>query len=42
MYVCVRCKTEYDEYPESKKCKACSGRAFVKKRDPVVRKVNTD
>ena len=42
MYVCSNCKEEYDEFPESKKCKLCSCRVFFKKRDPVVRRVSTD
>jgi DNA-directed RNA polymerase subunit RPC12/RpoP len=42
MYVCAKCKEEYDDYPESKKCKMCSGRIFYKKRDPVLKKIKTD
>lgn len=42
MYACLKCKQEYDDYPESRKCVSCGGKVFYKKRIPVIRKVKTD
>ncbi len=42
MYVCVRCKKEYDAYPESRKCIDCGGKVFFKRRVPIIKKVKTD
>jgi len=39
MYVCVRCKEVYPEYPSGDKCRICSSRIFYKKREPIVKKV---
>lgn len=42
MYYCGKCNEVYNEMPESKKCKSCSGRIFYKKRAPIVKKVKAD
>jgi DNA-directed RNA polymerase subunit RPC12/RpoP len=42
MYYCAKCKQEYDEFPESKKCKVCAGRIFYKKRLPITKKIKAN
>jgi DNA-directed RNA polymerase subunit RPC12/RpoP len=39
MYVCSRCKTEYDVIPENGKCRECNSRIFYKKREPILKKI---
>ena len=39
MYVCIRCKAEYEKIPENSKCTVCGSRTFYKKREPIVKKV---
>jgi DNA-directed RNA polymerase subunit RPC12/RpoP len=39
MYICARCKEEFEKIPENDKCRSCGGRIFFKKREPVLKKV---